>query len=88
MKSQVSPAVMAIVIVLAVVALSFVGWKYMGSSSSAPSEDLKPTKLNLDGIKPSDFDQIKKDLQAAGANRSGTAGGGPNKDANKQIAPN
>ena len=88
MKSQVTPVVMVIVIVIAVAALGLFGWKYIGGSSSGASEDLKPTKINLDGIKPSDFENVKKEIQAAGSNRAGTAGGGPNKDQNKPIGNN
>ena len=76
MKSTVSPAVMVIIILLAVAALGFAGWKYLGSSSTPPSEDLKGMKFDLNNVKPGDLEQVKKDIEAAGSSRAGTAGGG------------
>jgi hypothetical protein len=76
MKGSVSPAVIVVIIVIAAVALGLAGWKYLGPSGAPPSEDLKGMKFDLNNVKPGELDQVKKDLEAAGASRAGTAGGG------------
>jgi hypothetical protein len=76
MKGTVSPVVIVVIVVLAVAALGFAGWKYLGPNGAPPSEDLKGMKFDLNNVKPGELDQVKKDLDAAGASRAGTAGGG------------
>jgi hypothetical protein len=75
MKSRVSPMLMAAILAVFVALAGFLGWKYMGSGSSiAPSEDLKPMNVDLSKLKPGDFDQVNKELEAASAKRVGSEG--------------
>lgn len=88
MKSSVSPAILAVAIVIAVAAIGLMGWKYLGPPSSTASEDLKPVKFDPAALKPGDIEQLRKDLDAAHNSRSGTAGGGENRAVAKNPGTN
>jgi hypothetical protein len=72
MKSKVTPGVLAAAIVIVVLIVGLLGWKFLGPGGAGHSEDLRGGKINVSNLNPSDFDQVRKDIEAANRSRNGS----------------
>ena len=71
MKSKVSPATLAVILTITVLALGLLGWKYLRPASGGPSENLKGQKIDVSNLNPKDFEEARKEIQAANTLRNG-----------------
>ena len=71
MRSNVSPTVLAAIVVVAVIALGLLGWKYLGpNTGGGASENLSSGKVDISNLNPNDLSQVKKEIEAANAARN------------------
>lgn len=75
MKQQVSPTVVIVAIVLLIGIIGFFAYRTVLAPKGPEGSETLTMKGDLSKLKPGDFDQVKKDLEAAKATRDATATG-------------